>query len=55
MKALISYLENHSVEITVRVGRVWAKADYMLDGVYGFDMIDVTGWSIEQAREHLGY
>jgi hypothetical protein len=55
MATLIKALENHSIEYKLSGNKLYAIDCYTIDGVWGFDWINITEWSIERLMYWLGY
>lgn len=55
MEGIIALFTNHSIETEVSDGRVYAKEWYTFNGTPGFEWVDITEWTIEDANIWLGY
>lgn len=55
MEQMIRLLQDHQIEVFVQDGTVIAKEWFMMNGVPGFEWIDITEWTVADANEWLGY
>lgn len=56
IKTIAQILDLHSVPYSIKNNRIYATAFYTLgDGTSGEEIEDVTGYTLKQLRDWLGY